>query len=118
MTAQVAHHHVQGKVGADGDCVRVHQAASGVVRVEHHLFDACPVLVVHGLQDLEGHPVGQLLQDVGDIVVIQALGELGDRLRIHFPEELALQVLAELIEHLAFQIVVQHLPEHVAVLGR
>ena len=72
VAAQVAQHDIQGERRADRDGIRVHQAARGVLRVEHHPLQARPVLVVHGGEDFSGNAVGQLLENIGDVVVLQA----------------------------------------------
>ena len=82
MPAEIAQHHIQRQICADGDGVGAHQTARNVIRKAQHFLKALTVLLIHDGQHLTRHLIGQLMEDVGDIVVVQLLDKFGQCLRL------------------------------------
>ena len=82
MGAQVAAHDLERDARADGNGVRVHQAAGAVFGVGEDRLEAPSVLLVHRQQDALGNRLRQVGDQVGEVVHLHAVGggdELVDR---------------------------------------
>ena len=58
MPAEVAQHHIQRQICANGDGVGAHQTAGHVIRKAQYLLKALAVLLIHDSQYLTGHLIG------------------------------------------------------------
>ena len=58
MPTEVAQHHIQRQICANGDGVGAHQTAGHVIRKAQYLLKPLAVLLVHDRQHLTGHLIG------------------------------------------------------------
>ena len=109
--AQVAQDHVQGHVGADGQEVRIHEAAGGVLRVGQDLGQAGTVLLRHRAEDLAGDLVRQVVQDVREVVEFEVSDRLDQLFRRTAANQGATDLIVDVDQDLAVQVGVGHFPD-------
>ena len=116
--AQVAQHDFHGDVGAHAHRVGVHEAAGGVVLEGQHGLQPFAVLLVHGLDQLQRHGLGQIADQVGEVVEFHVLGGRQQFVGVHALDERLAHVIAELDQHVAFDFRLDEVPDHLALRGR
>jgi hypothetical protein len=116
--AQIAQHHVDIDVGANGDHVRVHQAAGAVLRVRQHLLQPLAILAIHRLEHFVDDGVGQILDQVGKVVDVQVFDRGDDLVRVHVGEQAFADLVANVDQHFAVVLGVDQSPHDLALAWR
>ena len=115
---QVAQYDFHGDVGAHAYRVGVHEAAGGVVLEGQHGLQPLAVLLVHGLDQLQRHGLGQISDQVGQVVEFHVLGGRQQFVGVHPLDERLAHVIAELDQYVAFNFWFDEVPDHLALRGR
>ena len=74
--------------------------------------------MVHGLDQLQRHGLGQVADQVGEVVELHVLGGRQQFVGVHALDERLAHVLAELDQHVAFDFGLDEVPDHFALRGR
>ncbi len=85
-----------GQVLLQGEDLRRHDAAGGVLLVLEQLLDLLRVFILHDVEDLFGEFLGHVADDVDGIVVGHLLENLGDGLLFDLLQELGAGAVIEL----------------------
>ena len=71
--SQVTQDYVQADVRADGDDIRVHQAAGRVFRIGQNLGQALPFLSIHAAQHFTDNRVRQVVENISEIIQVEVI---------------------------------------------
>ncbi len=114
--AQVAQHHVEGDIGADGDRIEIHQAAGGVLGIGQQLLELLALLAIEDVEHADQFLRRQHHQQVGLIVGLrQAVDDVGDLARFEVTEDLLAHIVMGFEQHLAQFVLVDLGPDLLAV---
>ena len=83
-----------------------------------HGLQPFAVLLVHGLDQLQRHGLGQIADQVGEVVELHVLGGGQQFVGVHALDERLAHVIAELDQHVAFDFRLDEVPDHFALRGR
>ena len=83
-----------------------------------HGLQPFAVLLVHGLDQLQRHGLGQIADEVGEVVELHVFGGRQQFVGVHAFDERLAHVIAELDQHVAFDFGLDEVPDHLALRGR
>jgi hypothetical protein len=115
---QVAQHHFQADVLADGDHLEVHQRAELVVLIGQCRLHLLALLGVQAGHQLRQHCRGQILDQVGQFVRVQRLDRGEDLMAIHVRDQRFAYRVGHLQQDFAVIIGFDQLPDREALIQR
>ncbi len=113
---QVAQHHFQRDIVADGDQVEVHQRTDRILAVGHGGAQLFALLHRQRLEHVVHDVVGQVRRQVGELVGVERLGRGDQLLRLHVRDEGLAHRLGDFQQDLAIAIGLDQVP-HAQALG-
>jgi hypothetical protein len=109
--AQVAQHHLERDVLADGDHLEIHQRPDGFLGVRHGSTQLLALLHRERLEDVLDDLLGEVGCEVGDLVGIELLGGGDQLLGLHVRDERRAHRVGDLEQDLAVAIGLDEVPD-------
>jgi len=118
QAAQVAQHHFQADVLADGDHLEVHQRADLVLLVGQRRTHSLALLRVEAFHQFMDHVARQFRCQVGEFVGVQVLGRGDDLVVVHVRDQGFPDRVGDFEEDVAVVLGLDQLPDRQAVVQR
>ena len=118
QAAQIAQHHFQRHIVANGHEVEIHQRADRILRVGHGGAQLLAFFDRQRLEDVVHDVVGQIGGQVGELIGIERLGGRDQLGRFHLRDERLAHRFRQLEQHLAFAVGLDQVPHHHALIAR
>ena len=116
--AQLAQHHVERVVVANGDRLEVHQLADRVLRIGHRCAQLLALLLRKALADLLDDIGRQVGRELGDLVGVEALDGLDQLVAIHRADQRFADRFGNLEQDLAVALGPDQIPDEHPLLLR
>jgi len=109
--AKITQNHVQVDVRPDGQNVRIHQAACGIIGIGQDMHQPLAVLPIQAAQHLADDRIGQVIQNIREVVQVQIVNRRDQVLGRGVTDQACAHLVVDLDQHIAVELGVREFPD-------